>query len=846
MTRRKRRILIGIGLVLIASVAAAPLLAGTGLARSMVERGISEALGREARVGAIDAGWGSGVRISDLVVANRAEFGAAPLLEARSIELDQPLHEILFGAGTARVRVRGAVVRIEERGTGRTNVDDLVGPATAPRPRVPRPPGPPRPPRKPPRPVDIRLIDCALEVRHLPRRPRGFDPFREDPEIADAVELTLALSGCDLRLHAGRLDFGGDVTVNGQGGRVTGHYARDGGRVVAAGFDLGALSPLLPETLSGTLDLSAKLAGKRFEVRASAVETRGEVHLTGRGELDGRGEFALEGHGPRRLLLRLLGRPPREGTLHFDLGGTLEQGDVTVTGSTRVEGLGTKGTLRFELGGDSVRVEGLEVETDELYVKATGRVGADGSFDLSGEARGDLGALRETLGTWPDERLPDKGQVDAAFEHCTRAPNGDLVVRAVGSVDGRRFALDAELLERGDRLDLRHGRLGDLVARGVVEGVRAERPRKIRGSLKGPTPLAGMVADALGVPGLAGAADLDVAVDTTPDGLTVEGRADIRGFRLGGAARERVELKGRLVRLRGNWSGGGRVVTDGVAGTAKVTELRRGVFRGGVTLDALDLAVFARQFPRLNVDRQLRMEGKVAPVLRVARENGLWNVRMVVPETRLSVGRTGFGIEAQPVSFSATFTERKTAWEMADADLTVGDARLRGSGLVDERKLRFRGEGQAPGVPLKVSGRRTDAWDMRFVFKDLPLNKRTCQRVGLAFPVLRGAESVRGSAAGELTLAKGSILGSIELRDLEVDSPLGRLLGFARKEAHVPFAVEDGWVRWHMPVPFGDYVVIRGRVRHDGTLDGDLGQRGVSFRLRGTAEKPVIERVPPR
>jgi len=767
LVRKRRRKIIRVLLillvVLIALVAAAPWLANTGPVRRFVAAEIRAALGREVTLESIEAGWGSGVVLKGLVVANRQrEFRDQALLEADEIHLDQPLHRLVFGGGETRVRIRGLKLRIAEQGGGRTNLDDIVARLAAPRPR-----GPAREPVEP-KPIDIELVQSSVEVRHLPRRPRGFDPYTEDPVIrrADEGALVIALSRIRVAVFmdrdGARLAAHAAVSVNGRGGEVTVDVSTAAGawegRVIARDLDLAITRPFLAVDLAGRLDLEAKAHKGRYSLsaRIEDLETprlneswitldarlaqhqtgvqvehlelataSGEVALTGHGDIaeGSRAAFTLSGHAPRRLLA-----PGGTGVARVAWEGDIEGSLVRWKGTTRIEGVPETGdlTLTSDLELDTktrtLKIRELTAKAERIHATLRGRavLMLPPTFDLDGSVDADLARLRALLDGHLalDPQTAVAGRLLVEQGRFSRSANGDLAVRVRGRVTGlvygeevRRevvsFDIDAQLDEQGDRLTVRRGRIDDLAVEGHVAGLREKRIRDGRGTINGPIRLDAALAKLAGLKRLSGTAQVDLTAGMSPDGFSVGGTVAVDGLRVNEIERRRVSMNGTMTLHHRTWTGRGRVKADQVAGTFKVLDLTRARVKATLALDAVEVAELAAVIPGLALPKDLELAGTLRPVLSIQRGENL-NLRIIVPETRLTARQGEYGPQDEIFSADLTATRAADAWSCSGR-VQLGTMQLHPILVGLDKQGRVRGQATIKGLAEGLARLAPDA-----------------------------------------------------------------------------------------------------------------------------------------
>lgn len=383
--RRWRRILVLVVVVLVVLVAVAPWLAGLSPVRRYVEGRLTEALGRDVSLGGIEASWTGGVAIDGMRVANRGGvFGSAPAVEAKRVEVNDALTDILFGNGPSHVVVEGLAVRVEEQAGGRTNLDDIL-----PRPPKPRPPPPPgvKVRRRPRRAMQVTLKDATFTLRRLPARPQPhpIDPFEEDPVVLGADEgvVVLGVEALDLDLETGpdgtHARFTGGLVFNEERGRVDGDVRHDAegtrGHVEATGLDLAWLAPLLGADLAGRVDLTVQgdersgldanarveglhLAGPRlpglteewatvavvakrvdgeFTIEHAEVKTASDtIAVNASGAAAG---FEAHTRLPLRHVFALTGDVPADGVATADVTGRIGDDSVDLAGTLALAGL---------------------------------------------------------------------------------------------------------------------------------------------------------------------------------------------------------------------------------------------------------------------------------------------------------------------------------------------------------------------------------------------------------------------------------------------------------------------------------------------------------------------------
>ncbi len=684
MSRRRRILLVSL-VALALLVAAAPLLARTGVARRFVAGRIADALGRPVEVQGLDAGWMSGVTLKGLVVRSREpEFQGAPLVEAASVRLEDGLPSLVL-AGASRVAISGLVVRLEEQAGGRTNVDDLVAGLAKPRPPVPK---------REARPFRLTLTDASIRMQRLVRRPqpRPVDPFREDPVILDASEglVVIGVRDMDLRLDttptATTLDLEAALDVAGRPGRVdvAVRLGPEGpsGTVHVEGIDLSLLDPFV-RGLEGRLDLHAEGSpeGVNAKLRAAGLRAgridEAWAELSGRVRMDGdgvafdavalrtaSGGFSLDGSGtwpPRDLQVTAQATPE---ALGLDMKGPLRL-DV------RGEGADLSGTLatpdldaRFEatVGDRTIAIRRLDAKAFDSTVSLEGEVGT--ALRLSGRADVNLSDLKPVL----RKGASLQGRLHVpAFELLDRSLKADATVEGLLALGpfaedveiGRgELRVDAELSEDRDTLRIARAQLDGLAAEGTVKGLVSGNVRA-DGKVKGTLALNPFHARLLGleeVRGLRG----QVAIDATGDNDGISGTATIDGFHVetGGGAWDlaRVSAEGGYRDGRATL----RATADGLDLRGSFTDGKADVELDVAAIEAQPLLV--RVFPGgLAGPLKLRAEASGAP----------WNIRGTIESPDLTAKFEGRGVEGEKARLSFTAREEEAGWSVAAPDLVL-------------------------------------------------------------------------------------------------------------------------------------------------------------------------------
>jgi AsmA protein len=311
--RRLYRWVLVLGAVLLALAAAAtwgPGLLNLERYRGQIARQVGRAIGREVSVGAITASiWRLGAEAQGIRVAERAEYGTAPFLEAESLRVRVELLPLLHG----QVRVATAVlerprIHLVRGRKGHWNVEDLwsaagPGPAASGGRPAPEPGRGPRPAAAGAllardlraRGGELRIDDLAggggsgasLTIRNV-----RLDVSQGDPADALTIRIAGEVSGGALEAAATLAPRGAALTVD--------------GRAALKGFDLGTLETFLGKGgAAGPADLAmvargpwpgldvsgdVDLARARLDLGTLARKGPGEeAHLTFAGRLVGEG-----------------------------------------------------------------------------------------------------------------------------------------------------------------------------------------------------------------------------------------------------------------------------------------------------------------------------------------------------------------------------------------------------------------------------------------------------------------------------------------------------------------------------------------------------------------------------
>ncbi len=248
--------------------------------RGQIARQVGRAIGREVSVGAITASfWRLGAEAHGIRVAERAEYGNAPFLEAEALRVRVELLPLLRG----QVRVATAVLErprihlVRDR-QGHWNAEDLwsaVGPGAAAAPAGHPGPEQSRAPRPPAAGAllvrDLRARGGELQIDDLGAA-RGsaaslaihnvrLDVRQADPPEAVAIRLAGEVSGGALEAEATLAPQGNALTVD--------------GRATLKGFELGALDAYLgKDAASGPADLAITAKGQ-----VPGLDLSGELDL---------------------------------------------------------------------------------------------------------------------------------------------------------------------------------------------------------------------------------------------------------------------------------------------------------------------------------------------------------------------------------------------------------------------------------------------------------------------------------------------------------------------------------------------------------------------------------------
>lgn len=157
--------------------------------RIELERLLSEALGRTVTIGRLEVDPRGHVALTDVVIANPAEFAGDPLLHASTISIDVAPSELLDGKIVGVARAEGITLRLAKQGDA-TNLDGLVRPRASGR-------------HVPDLHLDLAIAGASLLLEDVDRKQSlplvGVDvrlllSNRDDAKVADAT-LSVALVG---------------------------------------------------------------------------------------------------------------------------------------------------------------------------------------------------------------------------------------------------------------------------------------------------------------------------------------------------------------------------------------------------------------------------------------------------------------------------------------------------------------------------------------------------------------------------------------------------------------------------------------------------------------------------
>lgn len=345
-------------------------------AKAQLERVLSDALGREVTIGALDVDPRGHVALRDVDVANPPGFDGAPLLHAGELDIDVELSTLLDREVVGVVTVRAVDLHVVKQG-GTTNLHGMF------------------PKRGGGKPIDLHL-DLAIHAAHV------------ELEDRDRGE-SLALDGVDVRVLAsnreGEQHGEGQVTIAaiglhgvtmrdvsmrvlGDGERVAIEELR--GTVGTAGTVTGSGSLFLGgdrgwqfELVAEQIDLASDVApvvSTLYPPLASSIEgTAATGFVAGSFTLSGNGlhweqiEPTLAGKGRITLTDVVL---PRESLLLAIAALAGREGESLTL--TKVE-------LELALADRWITLERVTSDAQSVAVPVTGRVSLSGELDLKVE-----------------------------------------------------------------------------------------------------------------------------------------------------------------------------------------------------------------------------------------------------------------------------------------------------------------------------------------------------------------------------------------------------------------------------------------------------------------------------
>ena len=382
--------------LLLVFIALLPTLLSTGFGRSIVEGQIGGTFGTEVAIGDLDAGWRSGIALTDFVIDNPEGFSSEKFLTAKTIDLRPALFATMRGRTHAEVVLKDVRMRIEKAADGRTNAAVIA--ANARGEKKDAPDGEEDADRDVPMELTVRIE--RLDVEYV-------DASAGTTRRVENATMDLSISGDRPNAYAGALKLAIDRVVGwdlvqprnivfeagGQGGlwsveradvplaegsmSFTGTVGFVDRSITAsiklADVGLGSAVPLLDRVLpilhgaqaAGVLSATVDLTGNRFDL--DAISGRGNVEV---------------------VSARISGNPLVDAILQVSGGSRMLAFDRLATSFEILPGLGVATT--------PVRVKGGDVDFE-----IGGTVSRDGALDyrIGVRPKGrDWDKVREFLG----------------------------------------------------------------------------------------------------------------------------------------------------------------------------------------------------------------------------------------------------------------------------------------------------------------------------------------------------------------------------------------------------------------------------------------------------------------
>jgi len=336
MKRKPLVILAIVVVVLIALVAALPLLVNVDRFRPQIEAQLISALGREVKIGKLALSAFAGhVVASDLVIADDPAFGRDPFVTAKEIEVNASILPLLTGGGlqVSSITLVEPQVTLIHRPDGKWNFSSLGGASEAPAGKKKAPPNMSV--------GELKIKDGRINVVRLGARKKAPSTYTDVQVTAKNVSLT---SKMPFEVSA-RTPGNGELRAEGTAGALDREDAAKtpvDARLTLKNFDLAA---------TGFIDSSSGLGG--------VVDFDGTVKSDGE-KAHSEGKATVE-----RLRVVRSGQPARSPV-------TLEY--ATELDLERQAGEVTKGVIRT--GKSTARLGGtydIKPETPTVRMKLTGQ-----------------------------------------------------------------------------------------------------------------------------------------------------------------------------------------------------------------------------------------------------------------------------------------------------------------------------------------------------------------------------------------------------------------------------------------------------------------------------------------
>jgi len=628
---------------------------------------------------------------------------------------------------------------------------------------VPEPGVAPAPLQLPPIDVELTDCAVRVRRLPYEPPDQRINPFREDVPVhavgdgfdiyqLSAAKVHVTIDGDDIDAQvSGALTHGEDTTTFQADVEV-----RDGvpqGTIALHEFDLDLMDPFIAGELSGRISLQAQ---GRFEdgkisatvaldvaelvtdrlredwIRARVQVVQGEAgYALGPVELSSAsGRFAAQGEltipldEPFRPSGELSGtfplavaynafahRLPRVGAqVRFDLRSQLERAGGTASGNiyldhfTAPENLGEI-SFGFGLVGNrarkDLRIDRLHLRSQYADVSIRGKVhhGANWTLDVTGEADGDLGRVRELLEHFV--ALPHtfelQGQCKLQLHGATRTKDGVVRVVADARTTGLKtrgldpgllvypslfLELDASIVDDGDRIILNSGRLQNVRLMGAARGLRDPSGNpEVEASAEGSFPLSEDLTRFLGVDTIRnpeGTADVNLRLSAAAGRASLDGTIGARGLSFQYGDYDHVDpdfewkgsLRWRDQVLAGSFSmRGPRLQAD-------VKELRFSPYAHAASAKAQLVVPDADAIRKLLLGPEWKWSGRHEADVELSFASEALQIAGEIYAPGLRFEYDGYGIPGDDTRLTARVEYREDAWTFRDTTLRIPSRQL--------------------------------------------------------------------------------------------------------------------------------------------------------------------------